>query len=66
MHLILKNIQKFCKQDNISISKLERELGFGNGSIRKWDACSPSVVNLKKVSDYFHILVDDLIEESEK
>ena len=45
----------------ISVAELERTLGFGNGSISKWNKQSPSVDKLNKVADYFDVSVDYLL-----
>ena len=59
--MILSNIARLCKENGISIAKLERELGFGNATIRGWGSSSPNVDNLKKVADYFGVTIDSLI-----
>lgn len=61
---MLEKIQTLCKQKGISVSHLERELGFGRGSIYKWDKNSPSVDKLKKVADYLDVTVDNLLGRS--
>ena len=33
---IVKRIRELCKQSGISITTLEKALGYGNGSIGKW------------------------------
>lgn len=40
---------------------LEAELGFGNGTIVKWDKASPNSEKLAKVADFFHVSVDYLL-----
>lgn len=62
--MILDNIQKLCKERGISVAKLERELGFGNATIRGWGSSSPNVDNLKKVADFFGVTVDSLISNA--
>lgn len=60
--MILKNISMLCKEKGISIAKLEKEVGLGNGTIGKWAESSPKVDSLKSVADYFGVTVDSLIE----
>lgn len=60
--LIYERIRKLCKERNISIYRLEKELGFSSCSICKWKSSSPSVDKLRKVADYFQISVDYLLE----
>jgi len=57
---MLDKIKKMCKERNISIPKLEDELGLGRGTIYKWESVSPSVVNLKKVADFLGCTLDEL------
>lgn len=61
--MILKNIIKLCKERGISISKLEKTLGFGNATIRGWENSSPSVDKIKKVADFFGVSIESLIQE---
>ena len=59
-----KNIVRLCKESGISIAKLERETGLGNGTIGKWEKASPNVENVKKVADFFGVTVDSLLAET--
>lgn len=59
--MILENIRRLCSQKPVSIAKLERETGIGNGTINRWDRVSPSIDNVQKVADYFGVSVDALI-----
>lgn len=61
--VILSNIARLCKEKGISIARLERELGFGNATIRGWGSSSPNVDNLKKVADFFGVTIDSLIAD---
>ena len=63
--MILKKVSELCKKKGISIAKLERELGIGNGTVGKWASSSPTVDNVKKVADYFGVTVDELIAEEQ-
>lgn len=59
---IVSTIRSFSERRKLSITALERELGFGKGTITKWDKCSPSADKLQKVADYFGITVDRILE----
>ena len=61
--MILEKIKQLCEKNGTNITRLEDELGFGRGTIRKWSEVSPSVNNLKKVADYFKCSVDELLEQ---
>lgn len=59
---ILDQIKALCKSHNTSIGKLEKELGFGNGTIYKWETSSPNTTNVCAVADYFDVSVDFLLD----
>ena len=59
--MIYKNVVRLCKEKGISIARLERETGIGNGTIGRWEKSSPSVDNAKKVADFFGVTVDSLM-----
>lgn len=59
--MILKNIRALCIERGISICCLEKQLGFGNATIRGWDKSSPSVEKLKRVADFFGVSMESLI-----
>lgn len=61
---IVANIQKLCLSKNISIKKLEVELGFGNGTTYKWDSNMPAVSKVVKVAQYFGVTVDFLLADN--
>ena len=58
--MILRNILALCKKHNIAISKLEKEVGLGNGTISSWAKRSPSVENANKVAKFFGVTIDSL------
>ena len=58
---IVGRIQALAKASNQTLSGIERALGFGNGSIRKWNVNSPSAEKLQKVADHFNVSVDYLL-----
>lgn len=61
--MLYQNIVVLCKGKGISIAKLEKETGLGNGTVGRWEKSSPSVENVKKVADYFEVSVDYLISK---
>ena len=60
--MILKKIEELAKKQGISITFLEKKLSFGNGTIRSWDKCSPSIEKLKKVADYLGVSIEYFLE----
>lgn len=59
--MLFDNIVALCKERGISISKLEKEIGLGNATIRGWEKSSASVDKVKKVAEFFGISIDDLV-----
>lgn len=66
MSSIKEKVQQLAKEHGYSIASLERQLGFSNGSIAKWDKQSPSADRLQQVADHFDVSVDYLLGRSEK
>ena len=64
--MILKRIESLCKSRGITISKLEKECGIGNGTIARWNKSFPRTDNLMKVADFLEISIECLVEEKEK
>ncbi len=54
-------IKELARQKGLSLPALEAELGFGNGTIVKWDKASPNSDKLAKVADFFNVSVDYLL-----
>ena len=63
---ILDKIKVLCNQNGISLTQLEKNLSFSNGILCKWANHSPSVENLKKVSDYFNVSIEYFLENETK
>lgn len=61
---LVDRIQSLCSSENTTLISLERKLGFGRGTIRKWDENSPSIDKIQKVADYFKIPTDYLLGRS--
>ena len=62
-----ERIRELCVSNGTSLPKLEAALGFGNSTISKWDAVSPTLAKLEAVANYFDVPVSALIgEEKEK
>ena len=63
--MILNSIIKLCEQKKVSIYRVEKDCDIGNGTIARWQNSMPSIVNLKKVADYFGVSIEDLLKEPE-
>jgi len=60
----MNKIHELCIITGTSISKLEKELKFGNGTIHKWVKSYPSIDKIKKVADFFNVSIDFIIGRS--
>lgn len=60
--MILEKVEELCKKKGVSISRLEKECGIGNATIKGWEESSPRVDTLKKVADYFDVTIEYLIK----
>ena len=54
-----------CGKAGISIARLEREAGLGNGTIRRWKTGNASVESVRRVADYFGVTVDSLLSQQD-
>ena len=57
---MLERIRRLCKEKGISIAKLEKDLGFANGSIAKSDEKIQSI-RLWQIADYFNVTMEYLL-----
>lgn len=48
-------IRRLCKERGVTVSQMERELGFSKGSISKIDAHKPSIDKVAKICDYLNV-----------
>lgn len=62
---MVEEIRSLCKEQGITVAHLERTLGFGNGTISRWDENRPSVDKAKAVSDYLNVTIDELLASAE-
>lgn len=62
--MLYDNVKILCAEKNISVGQLEKELGFSNGSICKWNENEPGIRKVQKVADYLHVSIEKLLEDS--
>nr|DAI82748.1 MAG TPA: repressor protein [Caudoviricetes sp.]DAM00594.1 MAG TPA: repressor protein [Caudoviricetes sp.] len=62
---MLDKIKALCKEKKTSISKLEKQLGFGNGVIGRWDKSVPSYERLAAVANALDVPVAYLTGETD-
>jgi transcriptional regulator with XRE-family HTH domain len=58
--LTYSKIKQLCKSNGITVTGLEKELGFARGSLCKVDTNKPSMEKVQKLADYFNMSVDSL------
>lgn len=64
--ILYQKIKDLCTNNQITITELERLLGFGNGTIHRWSKASPTIDKIKLVADYFGVSIDSFfIDASE-
>lgn len=61
---IVDRIRQLANQKEVSLTKIEKALGFGNGTIGKWVKQSPSCEKIKLVANYLNTSTDYLIRGS--
>lgn len=63
---VYERVESLRKSAGISQGKLEKALGFSNGSISKWKTSNPTTERLQKLADYFGVSVEYLLTGEEK
>ena len=58
---LTERIKTIATENGHTFASLERELGFAQGSIRKWDTSIPSAEKLLKVAELLHVNIDWLL-----
>ncbi len=54
-------VTDLCKNKGISRSKMEKDLGLGNGTSGKWNNSIPNPIILKKLAEYFNVSTEYLL-----
>lgn len=63
---VFERIETLRNAKGISQGKLEKELGFSNGSISKWKNSMPKPDRLQKIADYFGVTMEYLVTGEEQ
>lgn len=58
---IYSNIKRLADEQKITVNFLEDQLGFGNGTLRRWKSHAPSIDKVIKIADYFGVSLDLLV-----
>ena len=62
---LYEKIKELEAQKNTSIRKIEEHLGYGNGTIRRWNKNKPNYDKIQAVAKYFNVSVDYLLGNEE-
>ena len=55
-----ERLTKLMNEKGLSQGKLEKELGFSNGSVSKWSKSMPNAERMSKLANYFNVSVEYL------
>lgn len=58
---IVKSIKILCKNNNITVGQLERNVNLSQGLVSKWMNTTPSLDKIVDIADYFHVSIDEVI-----
>lgn len=64
--LTYDTIKQMCKDKGVTITGLEKELGFAKGSLCKINTNKPSMEKVRKLAEYFNVSTDYLTTEDNK
>ena len=61
--MIYEKVKELCEKKNVSIYRVEKDLGFSASSIVKWKNTVPAADKLKAVADYFNVPIEYFLEK---
>ena len=61
----MEQIEKWCRENNSSVSALEKACGLGNATIRSWETSMPRIDTLRKVARETGIPIEKLLESAD-
>lgn len=64
--LTYETIKRLCKNKGVTVTGVEKELGFARGSLCKVNTNKPSMEKVQRLADYFGISVNYLMTGEEK
>lgn len=64
--MLVHNIEALCEDHGLTVTQLEKLLEISQGTIRTWKTRSPQLKTLTKVSEYFHVSLDSLIQSQDQ
>ena len=66
MSTIVERIRDLCKQKKIAISRLEKDLNYGNGYLNPKKATTVDSKRLKEIADYLGVPIEILYGEEKE
>lgn len=60
--LLYDNVKKICESQGISVSELERRLGFPRSYVCKWNENEPGIRKVQKVANFLGVPIEELLE----
>ena len=63
---LYEKIKELAAQKHTSIRKIEEHLGYGNGTIRRWNKNKPNYDKIQAVAKYFNVSVDYLLGNEQR
>lgn len=63
---IVERVRDLAEKNGHTIASVERELGFGQGSVRNWNKAAPSADKLYKVAQMFGVSMEYILMGEEK
>lgn len=61
--MLYDNVRALCESRGISVYKMEKDLGFSNASISKWNENEPGIRKVQKVADYLGVAIEVLLKD---
>lgn len=55
-------IKILCKEKGTSVHAMEKELGFGGGTISRWKNSNPGIEKILKIANYLNVSVEFLTD----
>lgn len=60
--MFFQNIKSLCEKNSVKITNLEKELGFGAGTIARWGkSADPSLTKVMDVANYLGVTLEELV-----
>ena len=62
--MLFDNVKALCDKRGITVWRLEKDLGFPNGGISKWNESDPGIRKVQKVAEYLEVSIEELLKEA--